>query len=318
MRRSFTLIELLAVPGVARRAKRSTAFTLIELLVVIAIIAILAAMLLPVLAEGKRRALLVSCLNSEKQLALATVLYQSDNDLWCYAPDAMSGAVFNGTYGTSCMAADDYWYGTMWHQIQGYPGYGYPTSTIFWAVAAGEYLSLGPSRPTTAGELTGMPSNLLVDPGASRWMQSNGGSANPYHVAWEEFPHTMYPYLVGAGHGCLNTGGYEPHVYRWAYSRRHKNPDLALITFCPSGYAQHPSFGYGFFVGSHMRQNANLGDPGSIVPPMLQPVWRGHNAAFGDGHAEFVDWGKIPRDFTLEVTGWYHGTYGIKTYPVNP
>lgn len=61
-----------------RRKGNEDAFTLIELLVVIAIIAILAALLLPVLAEGKAKAKRAQCYSNLHQISLALNLYCDD------------------------------------------------------------------------------------------------------------------------------------------------------------------------------------------------------------------------------------------------
>ncbi|HOF88754.1 MAG TPA: prepilin-type N-terminal cleavage/methylation domain-containing protein, partial [Armatimonadota bacterium] len=54
-------------------------FTLIELLVVIAIIAILAAILFPVFAKAREKARQNSCINNQRQIAIAMTMYVQDN-----------------------------------------------------------------------------------------------------------------------------------------------------------------------------------------------------------------------------------------------
>ncbi|HOF88800.1 MAG TPA: prepilin-type N-terminal cleavage/methylation domain-containing protein, partial [Armatimonadota bacterium] len=63
-----------------RGTRRRAGFTLIELLVVIAIIAILAAILFPVFAKAREKAFQTSCLNNQRQLVTAILMYVQDHE----------------------------------------------------------------------------------------------------------------------------------------------------------------------------------------------------------------------------------------------
>ena len=80
---------------------RNDGFTLIELLIVIAIIAVLIAILLPSLGTARESGRLVKCASRQRQLAMATTLYQNENDDW-YAPiqdrQRVGNRVIEGTW----------------------------------------------------------------------------------------------------------------------------------------------------------------------------------------------------------------------------
>src|SRR5580658_9121789 len=122
---------------------RRCAFTLIELLVVIAIIAILASVLLPVLHQAQVRGETATCIDHQKQLATAWLIYSQDNNDYCAG----------NNWGT-----EDNWQATYRGRFSPSAPIAQPTNWISgWMDPSG-------SSPGASGESDNTNDDLLIDP----------------------------------------------------------------------------------------------------------------------------------------------------------
>jgi prepilin-type N-terminal cleavage/methylation domain-containing protein/prepilin-type processing-associated H-X9-DG protein len=246
--------------------KVAPGFTLIELLVVIAIIAILAAMLLPVLARAKLKATQAACLNNQKQLMLAFIMFSTEND------DAIA------TYTVNPGLAMD--------------GYIVPTS-ISWNVAnmtsdqALQALTIMLSTPGVDPLWKYASSAGVIHcPGDTRFKTRNPGP----NTGWA---YDSYSKTQNLGDGPGNSDNYANYWGQGAAYGKLSAIDAPSLTFAFREDVDSRGYNEGTWVTDWYTNTPAFGHPQSFDWQDPIPMYHGNvsTQAFVDGHAEAYTWG---------------------------
>ena len=229
-------------------------FTLIELLVVIAIIAILAAILFPVFARARAKAMQASCLSDVKQLALACNSYATD-----YDGRYMAGGMWHGYFGdwTSNSPPNNI---DMWHQLDPYVR----NSQIWLCPSLSPYEAQTAFTPGYNNGVTHLMFGYMWNHWSNGRYWSNDGW---FGVSVGKVTRSATCVMVGDGFGILYGDVVSPYNCNWA------NLDLGLTADTP-----------------YWPSNLWDGIWGIGPPPPCQGWEARHsglcNFAFVDGHAK--------------------------------
>jgi type II secretory pathway pseudopilin PulG len=230
------------------------AFTLVELLVVVGTVAVLAAMLLPALATTKPNGIIFQCLENQRRLAQAFVLYAADNN-GTVVPYAEGGG---------------FWYG----HIVTYAGE--PEELVMREqVLPG--LTTGNGYANTGNRLYPYCSNPATFhcPGDMRYKLPIGASPS---VGWAYDSYSK----------TQNVGGEPGNNYDGA-GATYTNISMILVpskTFCFIEDADYRGYNIGTWVVMWGLSAGNFtwSDPPAMFHGTVSTV------AFADGHADFHKW----------------------------
>ena len=290
---AFTLIELLvAKPAIAgsaavrsatatARAIRSV-FTLIELLVVVAIIAILAAMLLPVLSQAREKAFLTTGRNNQRQILIATDLFQDDHEHYPYPYNGISAGLEMPSPIESAFA-------------DCYDGNGVGVANAL--VAGGDGWRLYGDELIGAGYLS--TTAIFSDPGLTQtikagadWTLSKYSAGAPYVFGKAQITYKTNNFLWGSS--LLDGWGYGSP--RWKPCNDPTNAAQLAASYNNLKQAMLHSPDENMWIGDQSFTDVDYG---------CRPSWdgdsrrtRGKIMGFFDGHVEYV-----------KREEWYSTTY---------